>query len=264
MAANLISNVERALEGFPITVTQGWLDSTVALHWINGGGQYKQFVANRIQKIKSNPKIKWRHVPTDQNPSDLGSRGGPVENKKLWWDGPNWLSNQERWPEDITSVPTKESNAEAKIIKRVLAVAMGNTGEMDQILHKHDLWKTLRISASIWRFAFHCRGTGLKLKGPLKTNEIERQKLLWVKRAQSGEIKEAERLTLNLQLDERGVLVCRGRIQGSYPIFVPDGHSLASKIVEQAHLRTLHGGVGMTMSHVREEYWIPRLRRLAR
>ena len=67
-----------------------------------------------------------------------------------------------------------------------------------------------------------------------------------------------------MQRDERGVLVCRGRIQGSYPIFVPDGHSLASKIVEQAHLRTIHGGVGMAPSHVQEEYWIPRLPRLAR
>ena len=87
----------------------------------------------------------------------------------------------ERWPEDITSVPTKESNAEAKIIKRVLTVSVENTNEIDQNLHKHDLWKTLRISAWIWRFAFNCRGTCLKLKGSLKSNEIERQKLLWVK-----------------------------------------------------------------------------------
>ena len=67
MAANLISNVRNALDGFPITVVQCWLDSTVALHWINGRGEYKQFVANRIQKIKSNSGIQWRHVPTDQN-----------------------------------------------------------------------------------------------------------------------------------------------------------------------------------------------------
>ena len=133
MAANLISNVERALDGFPITVTQGWLDSTVALHWINRGGEHKQFVANRIQKIKPNPKIK-----------DLGSRGGSVENKKLWW---GWLNSQERWPEDIMSVPMKERKAEAKIIKRVLTVSMENTGKIDRMLHKHNLWKTLRISA---------------------------------------------------------------------------------------------------------------------
>ena len=92
MTANLLSNVETALEGFRITVMQGWLDSAVALHWINGGGEYKQFVANRIQKIKTNSRIQWRHVPTDQNPADLGSRGGPVENKKRWWNGPEWLN----------------------------------------------------------------------------------------------------------------------------------------------------------------------------
>jgi hypothetical protein len=74
MAANLVSNVERALEGFPVTVMQGWLDSTVALYWINGEGEYKQFVANRISKIKSNLRLHWRHVPTKDNPADLGSR----------------------------------------------------------------------------------------------------------------------------------------------------------------------------------------------
>ena len=80
MTASLLSNVEPALKGFPIPVMQAWLDScTVALHWINGG-EYKQFVANRIQKIKSHSRIQWRHVPTDQNPADLGTRGGSVEN----------------------------------------------------------------------------------------------------------------------------------------------------------------------------------------
>ena len=28
-----------------------WLDSSVALHWILGGGDYKQFVANRYEKL---------------------------------------------------------------------------------------------------------------------------------------------------------------------------------------------------------------------
>ena len=35
-------------------------------------------------------------------------------------------------------------------------------------------------------------------------------------------------------------------------------------IVAHAHLKTLHGGVGLTMSRVRERYWIPRIRRLAK
>ena len=69
MAANLVGNVQRALKGFPVTVLQGWLDSTVALHWINGGGNFKQFVANLVTKIKSNTQLEWRHLPTKENPS---------------------------------------------------------------------------------------------------------------------------------------------------------------------------------------------------
>ena len=39
---------------------------------------------------------------------------------------------------------------------------------------------------------------------------------------------------------------------------------LAEKIVEDAHIRTLHGGVSLTMAEVRREYWIPRLRPLTK
>ena len=36
------------------------------------------------------------------------------------------------------------------------------------------------------------------------------------------------------------------------------------KLVERFHMKTLHGGVLMTMTAVREEFWIPRLRRLTK
>ncbi len=47
MASNLVDNVRKALDGFPVQETYCWLDSTVSLHWIKGGGEHKQFVANR-------------------------------------------------------------------------------------------------------------------------------------------------------------------------------------------------------------------------
>ena len=76
MAANLATNVQEALEGFPLKGVHGWLGSTVALHWIKGGGEYKTFVDNKVRKMNSKPLIPRRHVPTDENPADLGSRGG--------------------------------------------------------------------------------------------------------------------------------------------------------------------------------------------
>lgn len=41
MATKLISNVRFVLEGFPVKQFYGWLDSTVALHWVKGGREYK-------------------------------------------------------------------------------------------------------------------------------------------------------------------------------------------------------------------------------
>ena len=98
MVTNLLANVKVALDGLPVTELNGWLDSTVALFWINGGGQYKQFVENRVQKIRAQPELTWRHVPTQENPTDLASRGGDVEFSEVWWKGPEWVADCEHWP----------------------------------------------------------------------------------------------------------------------------------------------------------------------
>ncbi len=68
-----------------------------------------------------------------------------------------------------------------------------------------------------------------------------------------------ESLELNLQENNEQVLECRGRIQGSYPIYLPDNHAFTEKLVEYSHLQTL-----LTMTHVRSAYWIPRLGRLTK
>ena len=92
MAANLATNVRETLEGYPVEEVYCWSDSTVALHWIRGEGEYKQFVHNRVQKIQEKNWITWRYVPTKENSADLGSQGGPVaQDNDLWWHGPKWL-----------------------------------------------------------------------------------------------------------------------------------------------------------------------------
>jgi len=35
----------------------------------------QQFVMNRVDKIQQHQGIVWHHIPKDQNPADLGSRG---------------------------------------------------------------------------------------------------------------------------------------------------------------------------------------------
>ena len=75
MAANLLENVKDDLEGLPVISTIAWIDSKVSFHWIKGEGNYKQFVNNRVKKIRSKALITWKHVSGEQNPADTESRG---------------------------------------------------------------------------------------------------------------------------------------------------------------------------------------------
>ena len=69
---------------------------------------------------------------------------------------------------------------------------------------------------------------------------------------------------LDLQDTLEGIYVCRGRIEGSNPVFVPPDSLLVEKVIFQAHKNTLHGGVVLTMTKVRSNYWIPTLRKLTK
>ena len=75
---------------------------------------------------------------------------------------------------------------------------------------------------------------------------------------------EQDRLQLNLQLNDQQLFECRGRIQGLYPVYLPDTAVYTEKFVEEAHESTLHGGTQLTMAKVREQHWVPRLRRLVK
>ena len=126
----------------------------------------------------------------------------------------------------------------------------------------------MRIGAWISRFLHNSRHPSKKVQGPLITPEIAAHELFLVKRAQQQGMSNAnfeqDQEQLNLQPNVDGVLECRGRIQGEYPIYLPDSVLLAAKVVQRAHVTTLHGRVGLTMANVREKYWIPRLRKLTK
>lgn len=65
---------------------------------------------------------------------------------------------------------------------------------------------------------------------------------------------------LKLQKNEQGLFECRGRIQGDYPIYLPDDDLFNKKLVTSANENTLHRGVSLTMAKVRGKYWLPQLR----
>ena len=211
----------------------------------------------------------WWHVGTSENPADLGSRGGEVLNHPSWCNGPKWLNNKACWPPDIVTKASDESMAEVKATREVFAVAIATTDELDILLEKFTYWKTMKICAWMMRFVHNVRSKTIgRLKGPLTTEETNKAKIFWVKRVQTRATADKhyqeDRLQLNLQPNQDGILECRGRIQGHFLVYLSDSQHFTEKLVTQVHLGTLHGGVVSTMAKVQELYWVPCLRRLAR
>ncbi|XP_046841042.1 uncharacterized protein LOC124435137 [Xenia sp. Carnegie-2017] len=136
MAANLVSNASNALRHIPHR-KHCWSDSTVALWWIKGEGDYKQFVSHRVAKIRASNEIVWHHVPTTDNPADLGSRGGKLT--EMWMKGPAWLSERSLWPPDLIVKPSTDSQSEAKATRVVLSTAIQRS---DLAIFSDILWKT--------------------------------------------------------------------------------------------------------------------------
>ena len=79
-------------------------DSAITLHWIRQDPtKWKVFVARRVEEIqKLVPNSQWKHIPGQNNPADLGTRGISVydfKDSKLWTFGPSWLTlPRSHWP----------------------------------------------------------------------------------------------------------------------------------------------------------------------
>ena len=214
--------------------------------------------------------MEWRYVRSHENPADIGSRGTTrdLQVNETWMNGPSWLREPERWPEQMQIKPSEKSESESRMVKEVMKVTVPKEADfIDNLLERLQLTKTLRVLAWVKRFIDNLV-RGKKVKGPLVTEEIQDQMRFLVKRAQTEsetlETFKSDLSRLNLQKNDEGLYVCKGRIQGEYPVYLPAKHVLSEMVVKRAHLRTLHGGVGLIMSKVREEHWIPKLRALAK
>ena len=201
-------------------------------------------------------------MPTSENPADLGSRGQNFVDGQLRKKGLTWLSDPPEWPQDVLFSPTPESLAEAETKQEILTTAMTENDPLDHLLNKYPLKTVLRIGAWIYRFIYNCqKKPGRKQQGLISTQEVEQQELWWIKQTQKAARHssqfQADQFQLKIQLDGQQVLECRGRIIREYTIYLPDNHPFTQKLFFQAHLATLHGGVGLTIAKVRGKYYVP-------
>ena len=272
MAANLARNLSSALCGWPIMSITIWMDSLVALFWINNPGKpWKVFVSNRVKKIAEiteKLKIVWKYCSTKMNLADLGSRGMSIEKMESleWFTGPKWLLDERDWPPQPDLKTSKDTHSEYKATELVLFNNEREADECDDLLNRGSYWRTLRVTAWILRFVSNCRTKGKKKRkiGPLNTDEILNVRTRWVKRVQDGGQTVIKSPGWKLEKDpQTEILTWKGRVKNYQTIYLGGG-IFVSKLVQHVHNQIMHLGVSNTMAAVRETWWIPKLREKAK
>jgi hypothetical protein len=159
--AKLQSNVLRALEVQPIRSVHHWVDSLTVLYLLANKGTWSAFVRNRAKKIKELGDADWRYVPTNSNPSDLGTRGvAPDKLGDLWYKGPDWLQKHDQWPEQPEINETTDVTQELAMKRTMAKQGVERDLEMvNNMLAKFTYRRLLRVTGNTFCGSLEMRET---------------------------------------------------------------------------------------------------------
>lgn len=288
LLSRLLKQIEQAMR-IPTTQMYAWTDSSIVIAWLSGEPhRWKTFVANRVVEILETIHSKrWYHVPSEENPADIASRGmllTDLKDAKLWWRGPAWLTEKEIKLEHTTYSTVhemKKENVQVNLnIDNEELTENTITEKFDQFENLKELTKVI---AYCKRFLNSKKSDNKE--NNLTTEELNKALLTCIKLAQKEDysdeinrIKENKEInkhsnikTLNPYLDMDGILRVGGRLRHAnineeqkYPIILGNKNKLVKMIVADAHTTTLHGGVQLMLSYLRTKYWIIRAKGLVK
>ncbi|GFS87227.1 uncharacterized protein TNCV_213491 [Trichonephila clavipes] len=174
LLAKLVKRVVAALQ-LETAEVYLWSDSMIVLAWLRKEPMdLKTFVQNRVAKIQElYPNQLWRHVPSDQNPADLVSRGVDPEKllqQNLWFNGPTFLSGDD--------YPNRTINCREKLDEY--------NSELKNCVNEQieNFQSVLNIHVNV--FVENLKGIN-KVAGPLTTKELEKAETYLVKKVQEKE-----------------------------------------------------------------------------
>lgn len=260
-----------------------WTDSSIVLGWLQKGPQVlKTFVANRVTEILTSSKVfSWRHIRTEENPADLGTRGcfpQDLIQNQLWWHGPTWLQQpQHTWPEPRSFSPTD------------LEVKKSSTFHIlvthDIISRFSSLNRALRVMSLVYRFINRCRNRKFPTSHDISSGEISQTKTKLIVISQKQHYpKEYDNLSCKALISRKshiltlspfkgndGLLRVGGRLENAgltyderHPTIIPDKSHFAELLVRYTHQILLHAEYNVMLRAIRHSFYVPRLKNLIR
>ena len=109
-----------------------------------------------VKEIKADKNISLQYISTTENPADKAGRGsftGELRDDRIWWHGPNWLTQpQQIWPEwtgASTDKQKAEIHSEVESENRKTKVMFEDNSLLGRVLQsregRHVVW-TLNVS----------------------------------------------------------------------------------------------------------------------
>ena len=289
LGVRLANFIKRELS-CPVKDTFYWTDSQVVLQYLmNESRRYHTFVANRVAEIhESSRPSQWSHVPGQQNPADVCSRGTSVDDLRshaTWWTGPAFLCKErEEWPSQESERGLETDDPEVKKPEEaVLATAVKTDRLLDPA--RFSSWlRYKRTIAWVMRYVNNLKqkvNRGEAADGPLTASEIQAAEIHILKESQclafrrelkalsDGVTVRAESLLAPLSpfVDKMGLMRARGRLHNAslpetarHPVIIDREDDVTRLIVFDIHQRLLHTGLEHTLAEVLATYWIPKAR----
>ncbi|XP_063435728.1 uncharacterized protein LOC134716648 [Mytilus trossulus] len=285
IGARIATHVKSALSINKVTY---WSDSQIVLHWLTTTKHLKKFLHNRITEIKSlTQDSEWKYCPTNDNPADLLTRGisaSQLADAKLWFNGPEWINCSKSWPQWTPNTCILLTNIDQE--ENVTNTIEGNNTHgihcILDIMRYSTLTKILRVSSWIYRFIANCRKSrSQRIQSKFITcEELQAATEKWIISAQrisfDKEIRTLKSQSntpntlirqLRLYIDEKEIIRCRGRIHNApisensrFPCLLPNNYHFTELLISEVHKNLKHSGVLATVTEIRQNYWIPKIR----
>ena len=164
LLATLVKYCTSCLSLAPESITC-WCDSQVVLAWLSRDPLcWKQYVSNRVKQIlELVPRLCWFYVKSENNPSDVASRG--MEPSKLihysiWWNGPQFLYNQIIDLKNLDNETLKTSE-ELKLVKA--HVTQSEINIIVSLPDKYSSFRTLRRAVAYIRRYLDCTNSSSRI-----------------------------------------------------------------------------------------------------
>ncbi|UYV78566.1 hypothetical protein LAZ67_16002013 [Cordylochernes scorpioides] len=248
-----------------------WTDSSTALSWIRRNCNWNIFVKNRVDEIQRTTKVSnWRFVPGLENPADLPSRGSKIGQflRSKWWEGPDWLRlSREFWPSEEPIIDETEVFKEQRKTTLVEIVIKPITHGMFKRFSEFQ--SNVRLLAWMTRYINKCKKASNQ-KGELTIEEIEysERKLIQLIQREVFDLGNLKFNNLKIVKNAEDLYSVETKLilgdfpeNFKYPVLLPSSYFLSEQLIRQVHKNLGHAGVLVTLSKLREKYWILRGRK---